>query len=38
MPQLWIPDNCGSTILLFPTERDRLKRVRVIVTELTPLD
>jgi hypothetical protein len=38
MPQLWIPDNCGSTILSFPTERDSLKRVRVNVTELTPLD
>ena len=37
MPQPWIPDNCGSTIWSFPTERDSLKRVRVIVTELTPL-
>jgi hypothetical protein len=36
-PQPWIPDNCGSTSWSFPTERDSLKRVRVIVTELTPL-
>ena len=37
VPQPWIPDNCGSTLLLFPAERDWVKRLQVIVTELTPL-